>query len=275
MYLPSEISDAKVLITVKTYPRPTSKREEIVCTAGILENGKWVRIYPVPFRDLPFEKQYKKYQWIKLNLRKSRSDTRLDSYEPKAMYDEQIELLEFIDTNNGWHERKRLVLQNVYSSLNEIVSLAYDKNLSLVTFKPKKILDFIIEKEDSREWDSKHQIKLNQMKLFESNNKEIIRKLPYKYYFKFETEDNKESKLMIQDWEIGALYWNCLKDAEGNETVANNKVRHKYLTDFAGTKDIHFFLGTTYRFHKQRSLNPFHIIGVFPPPITSQLPMDL
>jgi hypothetical protein len=42
MYLPDEILGAKVLITVKTYPQPSSKYNELVCTAGFLE-GKWVR----------------------------------------------------------------------------------------------------------------------------------------------------------------------------------------------------------------------------------------
>ena len=34
----------KVFITVKTYPVPSDKYIETVCTAGITENHKWVRI---------------------------------------------------------------------------------------------------------------------------------------------------------------------------------------------------------------------------------------
>ncbi|MCF8054554.1 MAG: hypothetical protein K9K75_04975 [Deltaproteobacteria bacterium] len=55
-----------VFITVKTYPTLSSKYDELVCTAGILDDGSWVRIYPLPFRKLDYEKKYKKYQWIKL-----------------------------------------------------------------------------------------------------------------------------------------------------------------------------------------------------------------
>jgi hypothetical protein len=39
MYLPPEIPKARVLITVKTYPLPSGKYEELVCTAGVLEDG--------------------------------------------------------------------------------------------------------------------------------------------------------------------------------------------------------------------------------------------
>lgn len=38
----------KVLITVTTYLLPSRSYEELVCTAGILEDGSWIRIYPVP-----------------------------------------------------------------------------------------------------------------------------------------------------------------------------------------------------------------------------------
>jgi len=38
----------KVLITVTTYPLPSRSHDELVCTAGILETGEMIRIYPVP-----------------------------------------------------------------------------------------------------------------------------------------------------------------------------------------------------------------------------------
>ena len=70
---------------------------------------------------------------------------------------------------------------------------------------------------------------------------------------------------MIEDWEIGALYWNCLKKVNGDENAACNLVRDKYFTEFLRDKDIYFFLGTTFQHHKT-SLDPFVIIGVFYPP---------
>ena len=48
---------------------------------------------------------------------------------------------------------------------------------------------------------------------------------------------------MIEDWELGQLYWNCLKRHEGNEAEkkACDDVRNKYLNDFAKTKDLHLY----------------------------------
>lgn len=66
---------------------------------------------------------------------------------------------------------------------------------------------------------------------------------------------------MIEDWEIGALYWNCLAQTEGDEVEANKLVRKKYEEEFLA-KDLFLFVGTTMANH-MRAPNPFVIIGVF------------
>jgi hypothetical protein len=73
----------KVLISVKTYPTLSTKYNELVCTAGFLENGDWVRIYPLPFRALDKDQKYKKWQWIELDLERNTSDVRPESYKVK------------------------------------------------------------------------------------------------------------------------------------------------------------------------------------------------
>lgn len=50
----------KILITVKTYPIPSTKYDELVCTAGVTEEGEFIRLYPINFRDLPYDQQFKK-----------------------------------------------------------------------------------------------------------------------------------------------------------------------------------------------------------------------
>lgn len=276
MYLPEEISQVKVLITVKTYPRPTPSYEEVVCTAGVLESGEWVRIYPIPFRDLPYGQQFKKFHWIQLDIKKSNSDFRKETYQPRLMFDENIKLRGRVGTKNKWLERKRLVLKEVYSSMDDLISLAYSEHKSLATVKPIEFTDFEIEEEEERDWEEKYKERLNQMKLFETADKRtIIKKLPNKYYYRFITEDNKPRRLRILDWEIGALYWNCLKKTEGDEHEANKLVRQKYFDEFISTRDVYLFLGTTYKNHKKNAPNPFTIIGVFAPPQTSQLSLDI
>jgi len=58
----------RIYITVKTYPTLSEKYDELVCTAGISEDGSWVRLYPLPFRKLDNDQKYKKYKWIEADI---------------------------------------------------------------------------------------------------------------------------------------------------------------------------------------------------------------
>jgi len=60
----------KVFIVVKTAPNPSTKYRETVCTAGITEKGKWIRMYPIPYRYLTTDKWFSKYQWVALDIKK-------------------------------------------------------------------------------------------------------------------------------------------------------------------------------------------------------------
>src|SRR5260370_36407730 len=72
----------RVLITVKTYPTLSRKYGETVCTAALRPDGTWMRIYPVPFRRLDEEQQYKKFDWMEAEFIKSKSDPRPESRHP-------------------------------------------------------------------------------------------------------------------------------------------------------------------------------------------------
>lgn len=260
----------KVLITVKTYPSISSKYDELVCTAGFLEDGTWIRIYPVPFRKKAYDQQYKKYDWIEIDLDKNTSDFRRESYRPHS-HDTEIAIVDHIDTTSNWEERKKFVLGKVFTNITELIAEAHQKAIctSLAVFKPNTIEDFIIE-EVTREWDKNKIEKLEaerkQFNLFKQpeNPVEVMPKLPYKFSYLLTDIQGTLSKMMIEDWEIGQLYWNCLKKHEGDEVKAVIDVRKKYFEDFAKTKDLYLFLGTS-QLHHFVSKNPFMIIGTFHP----------
>ncbi len=275
MYLPTEIPNARVLITVKTYPFPSSDHGEVVCTAGLLDGNRWVRMYPIS-SSVYDEKRYPKYGWVELNLVKHPSDFRLESYMPRNGLDEPMRFLDKLDTNDSWAARKEIVQKEIFTSLKDLILLSKTENRSLGTLLPKEIIGLSIEKSE-REWDPKLVQKLSQMSLFELNNgigqpKRIIKKLPYDFKYRFLSEgDDKPRELTIRDWEIGTLFWKCLWQSKGDEEEAKRLVRQKYFDEFVSKKDLLLFLGTTYEFHMRRVENPFIIIGVFYPPKTPQL----
>lgn len=205
----------RVLITVKTYPTLSEKYKELACTAGFRPDGSWIRLYPIPFRMLEQDRRFKKYQWIDVDLARNLSDPRPESYRVNNI--DNIILLNTLNTANEWAERRRLVLsKRPKTNLAELLDLAKSNKLSLATFKPSEIIDFVTETAEP-EW-PKEKIDaivagFSQGNLFEGQNPEdfkIMPKLPFKFSYRFKDDAGKISKLMIEDWEIGQLYWSCL-----------------------------------------------------------------
>jgi hypothetical protein len=262
----------KVLITVTTYPQPSRSHDELVCTAGVLENGEWIRIYPVPLSflvDLKTGKQVGnlKYTWFELELRKRTDDFRPESHSPINYDFRDLVIVEWLDTKSNWFKRKEFVLKNVHTNFPSLIELSKSPtNLSLATFKPQSIVRLEWEA-DSREWKDEWKDLRKQGDLFagDKDPEILIPKLPYKFFYVSTDDTGKARRLMIEDWEIGALYWNCLRDAEGNEAIALQKVKDQYEHNFKNNKDVYFFLGTTRLWHMRRAKNPFVIIGVFYP----------
>jgi hypothetical protein len=267
----------RIYITVKTYPTLSKKYDELVCTAGISGDGSWMRLYPLPFRKLDDDMQYKKYQWIEADVERNTSDFRIESH--KVLNIDTIKVIESENTKVNWEERKRILFKSekVFTNLEELIILAKAPPYhSLAIFKPAKILGFYSEPTE-RNWpqDKLERIKekAKQLSLFQTPDEvieefKVVQKLPYLFKYRFEDDHGKESNLMIEDWEVGALYLNCLKNANGNEGEALEKVREKYWDEFL-TKDIFFFLGTRKSDH-HIAQNPFSIVGVFYPPVDRQ-----
>jgi len=262
----------KVLLTVNTYPLPSRSYDELVCTAGMLEDGSWIRIYPVPLSFLLGQRESGKmksfkYNWIEIDLVRRSDDFRPESYSPKNYNFKDLKVLDRFDTKSNWYLRKQFCLKDVYTNFDDLIEESKaPKYKSLATFRPTEIIGMDIEP-DEREWKNEWKELRKQGDLFNQDKKPeiLIPKLPYKFYYKFKDVTGKQRRLMIEDWEIGALYWNSLRSTEGNEAKALDKVRNRYEKEFMEKNDIYFFVGTTKQWHMRKAPNPFVIIGVFYP----------
>ena len=271
----------KILITVKTYPTLSRKYAELVCTAGVNESGEWRRIYPVRFRQLLDDQKYRKYQWIEAEIEKSSTDRRPESY--RIIREESLRILgKPLATTNKWLSRREAFLDKVsfHADLSAMIQAAHQNELSLAVFKPTEWLAFTHEPAE-REWDAKKLAELEaqrrQLHLFKdeatlAEELKVVKKLPYKFSYRFKDVQGKESKLMIEDWEIGALYWNCLRSSQGDEAEAVCKVKTKYWDEFVVSKRFSpaLILGTTLEHHNKKAPNPFVIVSVLAPPLDLQ-----
>ena len=263
----------KILIAVKTYPLPSTKYTETVCTAGFDKDGNWIRIYPIPFRLLYGPQQYKKYDWIEGPVRKNTQDPRLESH--KIIYKE-IKVVGELSTADNWKARKEIVLKNGFrTDLTALIKEAKETNISLATYKPKQVINFIWKKSDEdysekalKDWEESGK----QLSLFQDENDakldfKLVKKIPYKFSYVFEDADGTKRTVMIEDWEVGAAYFN-FQEKYRDTSLVLEKMRDKFLTQML-KKDLYFFLGTTRKFHKMGK-NPFIIIGLFYPPVDNE-----
>lgn len=265
----------RILLVVTTYPLPSSSYDELVCTAGITEDGEWIRIYPMPLSFLNKLKvdgkvEKTKYTWIELDLIKRTDDFRPESHSPADYNFNDLCILDRIASKIFWVERRKYCLKNVYTNMKQLIEDSKaPRNKSLAVFKPTRIKDFIIESTE-REWKSEWKAQLQQSQLNfdkpgEPLAKKLIPKVPYNFSYKFIEDSGVERTLQIQDWEIGQLYWNCLRLNNHNEVLACADVKKKYFDAFTKEHDIYLFLGTTKEWHQRRGSNPFVIVGVFYP----------
>jgi len=99
----------RVLITVMTYPHPSEKYDELICTAGITESGEWVRLYPIDYRYRSEEQKFHKYQWIEVDLgpKGAGNDRRKESRRPDL--DSIVPIGEPIPPARGWAARRVLI----------------------------------------------------------------------------------------------------------------------------------------------------------------------
>jgi hypothetical protein len=118
---------------------------------------------------------------------------------------------------------------------------------SLGIFRPKEILD-LVAKPAEGEWKPGFKAALMQRRLWENRraSKEPPRKIPFKFQYKFSCDDSscKGHQTMIEDWEVGALYWKCV-DAGGTPQEACRMVKQTFLNRICSPdRDLHFYVGT-------------------------------
>ncbi len=244
------------------------------------EDGSFVRLYPINFRDLPYTRQYHKYQWIDISATPyGRRDIRKESYRPDCSTIQPLG--EYIQTGPGgdWSARAQFALAQKSRSMEDLYEQQQRDNTSLGVFKPKSIRDLIITGDDP-DWKPSFKAALAQARIWDERvkTKTPPRKVPYKFHYLFECEDErckKNHRMMIEDWEVGALYWRVIDEGAAPAEAAG-AVRGKFLHELCGPdKDTYFFVGTLANHPKS-----WVVVGLFYPkvgtltlPNITQLPL--
>jgi hypothetical protein len=192
-----------VLVTVKAYPQPSRAHGETVCVAGVrIDDGppRWIRIYPVAYRELSFADRFKKYQFMKLKGFQSNSDPRPESYKPIIP---SAILGEVIDTDRGTWRRRWEYLQGLAGATTACELLARQSESdapSLGLIKPHEVLD--LEVEPNYAFSAQRQLLADLAAsgdLF-SESRAVLEPAPYRLKYRYRCLSAKPGSTAILSW---------------------------------------------------------------------------
>lgn len=255
----------KLLVLAKTYPNPSQKYRETTCVAALTSAGEMRRIFPVPFRLLGGQQQFKKWEWLESQVVKARDDHRPESY--KIVLDSMQRTGEIVSTAQQWAERKRWLLPHLLPTFSALEQRRQDSGQTLGVLRPSKLLGLDITPTKKSDWTEDERDKLTRMELFDADevqNRLPLKKVPFDFHYRYECEGPdgvEEKRHLILDWEAQALYWNCVADyGERWES----KFRQKLEDEFS-KKELLLLMGTMHRIPHQ-----WLVVGLYYPPRTSQ-----
>lgn len=250
-----------VLVLVKAYPQPSTKYTESVCVAGLRVDStepEWVRLYPVQFRQLPRERQFGKYDIVRVRVRRPTSgDRRPESLTPIL---DTFEKIGHLDSKHGWARRIPYIERVRVESMCELDRRRREDGTSLGVFRPAELTKFEITP-TSPKWDVARQAILGQGNLFTATPKLPLDKIPFDFHFSFECDDGacNGHRMSMIDWELGQSYRQTLGQPEDDRL---DLLMKKWRDVVCGpTRDTHFFAGTLAKRQHQ-----FVLLGTFWPP---------
>ncbi|MDN7026249.1 hypothetical protein FGU65_15445, partial [Methanoculleus sp. FWC-SCC1] len=202
----------RVWIIVKAYPEYSRKyRDWVACTAGITEDGDWIRLYPVPTRHYIGETKIKKFDLVEIVCQKATTEklARKESYKVKEGSEIKIvsRSLSGNPTSKIWKERNKLILDKIDPSLDNLNHKYRKDKTSLGLIKPKQILDFYSRKK-LEIYAGPQQYQQN----IDGSKTPVIQKIPHTLAYRFKCSDdcptcmNGQHDIQCEDWELIEAY---------------------------------------------------------------------
>ncbi|NQY12890.1 MAG: hypothetical protein HRT81_03390 [Henriciella sp.] len=226
----------KCLILVKALPHRSSNYFETVCCAGIGQDGRWRRQYPVPYRVLADSQRFKRWDWIEYEYTDPGHD---DRQESQKVVPESIKVVDSL----GSSKRARALSTFIRTSTLE----AEQRGESLTLLRPSDVSFSWREKSDSEltEEKRKHDELARQASFFDEAVSTLT-PCPYEFKFAWTDELGNKHRNTSDDWETSAAFFNRRRSL-GTELEALNSLKTTYEEEYP-SKGMAFAMGTHSRF---------------------------
>ena len=174
---------SRVTILVKALPQPSKQYGETVCCAGVTQEGKWKRLFPIRFRHLQGDQSFSRWDWVSFKYREPTRDKREESCH---VFEDSI----IIEGEFSKNERSRFLNRIIVGS----ASHAMAKGQSLALIRPKNT-KFICKTKSPSEIDEEkesYRISAQQDSFFDQKLADL-EPSPYEFRFSFEDESGKHN----------------------------------------------------------------------------------
>lgn len=259
--------EMKVVVLVKASPVLTSELEETMCVAGVrvdAEDPHWVRLHPVPFRDLDDESKFTKYQAVLVTVRRPRADRRPESWNPVHG---TILPAESLSTDLGWAQRRHLVERLGEARMCDLVAANRSgsgpdaPSLAVVRpVDPPKLKIMQRKEEQLAEWRRRSQGAASRLSLFDDSGarKPQFEVVPWRFQYEYHCSAPRcgGHAQTIVDWEILAFWRRVRYRADWRE-----RMRRRFEDELWHGRDAVLFVG-----NQEQYPISFLVLGVFWPP---------
>jgi hypothetical protein len=255
-------------VTVKAHPVIGKRTGESVCVAGVRLDGRhpsWIRLFPVPFRSLSKDVQFKKYAVVQLRVQPSAgTHRRPESYKPDL---DSLRVGSTLSTHRRWADR--WAAMGALAGATTACALHVDaKERSQDAPSPGlvKPADVIVVSVDDNPRYRPGTSSSADVDLF-GNEIEALQAQPFivKLRYRCEAPGCRTHEQTVVDWEAGQLGRRLLLVDQLPRDRARAHVRQKYLEMCAPTRDTYFYLGNQHQHPAS-----FLVLGLFWPPARSR-----
>lgn len=255
-----------VIILVKAAPVMTSELEETMCVAGVridVSPPCWVRLHPVPFRDLEDNLKFVKYQTVSLRARRPNTDRRPETWTPVHG---SLELGNVIGTEKNWAHRRQIVERLGEARMCDLVEAnragSGPGTPSLAVVRPAgrpKLEITEREPEQLSRWRAFAEGALARQSLFDdpSEPRAAFEVVPWRFLYQYRcSHPNCDGhRQTVVDWEISALWRHVRRSPNWQE-----KIRSKFEDELWEGRESVLFVG-----NQERYPTAFLVLGIFWP----------
>ncbi|MGH3499359.1 MAG: hypothetical protein ACRDQA_00425 [Nocardioidaceae bacterium] len=250
----------RVLITVKAAPNPSAGYGETVCVAGLrLDDldARWIRLYPINFRELDHGTQFQKYNIISLRAKPARPDTRVESWKP------DWGSITVEGNLAGWERRRPHIEPLIDDSMCDLLdAVRVDPTArSLAAIRPRSVLDLDIRAHPG--WTAADQAKIDRatsQQDLAGATRAPLEAPRFKGWYRYRcgSPGCNGHKQRLIDWEFVRLQRRL---GDRDDAAAKRELEKRFLDEMCSKRnDVVFYVGNLAAHHQA-----FTVLGLYYP----------